>query len=653
MRFHLFGASILMSSSGSNDDLKSEITRLREAANRLEELLFLREGRRSIAEAAWYVDNLAACRRAGVAWLPDWPHACAKPPFASDDDARLPVTSALLELPEDDQLNRLCSLARTSFNLVFTCVDLVSKDSVHVIARDLRYPPMQDLISAPRELTYCNWVAVKNDVLVIPDLSNDKATADHFICTQFGIKFWAGAPLRTSTGVVIGTLCVMDDKPRLNFTDEQSALLQLFATSAANSLEVSLLRKKKDTFRQHVLYNMSHELRTPIHSIMSDCEVLSASVAPHEKVQAIEEIAHQSTALLSIVNDMLDVLRLEANQLTKQVAAFSLQDIVLQSERAFTQHTLNFRVDNVFKGLSCVGDGHKTQQILNALLSNAIKFGGRDSSPLVEIDFHFDGVVASPSKSHYHRYTPVAASVSAQPSVYVRVIDHGKGIPNNSLHELFHSDHQHGGLGLILCQGLIRLLDGQLMVESLAGDGSVFHVIIPMTLQPIPESPSAPQRSRSSPSPLSTGADRSITRVLVVDDNMVNLKVAERLLRGSQFAVVCVDSAELCLQRMLIKDDPFEVVLMDVQMPIMDGVECTKHIRLMDEPACRAIVIAATASAADVRGLDCFDDVMEKPFSRAQLVNTMTRHLLRRRLRSFAPLHRTLTAEHNTDKTSQ
>jgi signal transduction histidine kinase/ActR/RegA family two-component response regulator len=320
---------------------------------------------------------------------------------------------------------------------------------------------------------------------------------------------------------------------------------------------------------------ISHELRTPISAIMAGAARLHGEAPDASaKVQA-QLIADAGGLMRGLLNDLLDFSRLEAGRMSVEKEPFNLRQTIADTVRLWrpeaTRKGLRLRV----KGAAALprwvaGDAMRLRQVLNNLLSNALKFTTRGEitvSPRVEIEGSL--VLLS-----------------------IEVSDTGPGIPEASLARLFTPFEQlsdaiarhHGGsgLGLVISRELARLMGGDLTASSSAGQGARFTLSAKLEIADAPANTSSPPQI----------AD---LRVLVVDDHLVNRRALELVLEPLGVRATLAESAEQALE--LLRSEVFDVVLMDVYMPGMDGRAATRILRASGGPNQNAPVIAVTASA--------------------------------------------------------
>ena len=362
------------------------------------------------------------------------------------------------------------------------------------------------------------------------------------------------------------------------------------------------------------LANMSHEIRTPMNGVLGMAEVLMTEDLPDKIHEGIGAITQSARSLLAILNDILDFSKLEAGRMKLSPQVFSPADLlaeVLQLMR-FTAESKGLEIRVLCAPETpgwLMGDSLRIRQILLNLTGNAIKFTPR-------------GCV--------HIAAETIAGNDDQATIRFSVRDTGIGIPADRRLRLFAPFVQVDdsparkfggtGLGLSISKALSELMGGSLDCVSSTGAGSTFWftLTLPISAPPVSEAPVAGNALLV----LSGGA-----RVLVAEDNRINQEVISGMLAKLGCESVVAGDGREAVER--IQREDFDFVLMDCQMPNMDGYEATKAIRGLDGPKSRIPILALTANAFEEDRKRCLevgmDDYLSKPVALADLARTLQR----------------------------
>jgi PAS domain S-box-containing protein len=373
--------------------------------------------------------------------------------------------------------------------------------------------------------------------------------------------------------------------------------------------------------KSQFLATMSHEIRTPMNGILGMAQLLmDGDLSEAERLDYVRTLINSGQTLLALLNDILDLSKVEAGKMELHPVDFSAVQVCEEVAKLFSECAGN-------KGLSLAvawagpegqryqADAIRIRQMLANLVNNGIKFTERGSVSICGRE---------------------VSRQDGQVLLEFAVTDTGSGIPVDKQSLLFKtfsqvdSSHtrQHGGsgLGLSIVRLLAELMGGEVAFESTVGTGSTFLFRVSADLLAAGAEGRDEERRMASPPSVPSGKP---LRILVVEDNRVNSMVVEAMLRKLGYQPITVGNGEAALAAIASPEADFQLVLMDCQMPIMDGYEATRRIRQreMEQDLPRLPVIALTAGVYEDEQAHCkaagMDDFVAKPVDRARLQATL------------------------------
>lgn len=367
------------------------------------------------------------------------------------------------------------------------------------------------------------------------------------------------------------------------------------------------------------LSTMSHEIRTPMNAIIGMTNLLVKDNPREDQLEQLEILDFSAKTLLSLINDVLDFSKIESGKIELEKVDFDLRHLlrsILESFRFNTEKKgikLDLEIDD---GLTEIlrGDPSRLTQILNNLVGNAVKFTEEGS------------VTIRASKLE---------DINGEMRLEFRVIDTGVGISEDKQDKIFESFTQERadttrvfggtGLGLTISKKLIDLMNGTIRVESEKGEGSTFIVEVELE-----KGDEEKVEKIHAPGQLDIESLEGI-RVLLVEDNAINQKVMTRFLEKWDIKISVANNGEEAL-KMAAKEN-YHVILMDLQMPVMDGYQASQQIRALDDPRRRNVpIIALTAAALKEVKEKVFasgmNDFITKPFNPVELQNKLEHYVI-------------------------
>lgn len=474
--------------------------------------------------------------------------------------------------------------------------------------------------------------------------SNLELTPDHPMA-ELGVNTYLGAPLLDGKNNVIGTLCLLHNGP-MEELELAKSFLQVFASrsaaelkrhqaeqalcSAYDNLEARIqqrtieLQQAKETAevanraKSTFLAKISHELRTPLNAILGFTQVMAQDgELSAEQNRSLEIIDTSGAHLLDLINNILEFTKLETGYASLQPSDVELPKL-LQGLGSMMQ--LKAQERGLELKIACAPntpqhvsiDVSKLRQIILNLLDNAIKYT------------HQGQVIL--------RAYPIIQTDTVQ--LGVEICDTGRGISPSEQQKMFNPFYQSGalstvhdaseqgvGLGLAICQGLIKTMGGTLRYQSKLGEGTTFYIHLPVAIsQPAPPPDTSPPGALH-PSPPPAGCE-----ILVVEDAPTNRLLLKHILGRAGFEVREAENGQQAIEQW--QSSRPALILMDIQMPVMNGYDATAYIKQHDP---ELPIIALTASTFDAQLEEIFSvgcsACIHKPFDRKHLLRTINEHL--------------------------
>jgi len=418
----------------------------------------------------------------------------------------------------------------------------------------------------------------------------------------YGMSHTLSRPLKRLAGAA--DRGQIKDQPlgRLNEINSLTLSLQRMVLILEESTAVA---EKATQAKDEFLASMSHELRTPLSSIIGNSELLKEREQDEDKQQIIQSIERSGRGQLALVNDILDMSKIQSGKFDIDEHPYDLSLLLTDLEQTFSTQARNIGLKFIVvqekpEVMELLGDVQRVQQILMNLMSNGLKFTDKGE---------------------------VRLTVSVQEGVLVfQVKDSGIGMSPEVLQRLFRSFQQADssisrrfggtGLGLYISQNLAGLMDGKIEVSSEEGVGSTFTLTLPY------QQSDRPVKSTVEKEKQLVSNEQIAGHVLIAEDTPELQLLERRILEGVGVTVTVANNGEEAVE--LSKSHSFDLILMDMQMPVMDGIEATREIRAAGNTipiiALTANVMQAHRDAFNAAGCD---DFLGKPINRQKLLQLL------------------------------
>ena len=387
---------------------------------------------------------------------------------------------------------------------------------------------------------------------------------------------------------------------------------KLEAESAQKSAEKA--NRAKTTF----LNNMSHDMRTPMNAIMGFTNLAKKNIQDTEKIEDyLTKINVAGDHLLSLINDVLDMSRIESGKIELEQSPMSIQDMLDEINTIMVgdmkEHGLDFTVSNTIEHDFVECDRLRLKQVIINLLSNAMKFTPEGGSVTIGIS------ETGGDKADIGSYKIVVedTGIGMSPDFCKKVFEAFERERTSTV-----SGIQGTGLGMSITKKLVDMMGGDISVESEVGVGSTFTIEIPLRKCETASKQAAEEAESASAEEITLEG----VRVLLVDDNAMNVEIAEVILSEYGMIIDTADDGTTAVSK--VRQNDYDIVLMDIQMQVMDGYEATKMIRNMNEPKkSRVPIIAMTANVFEEDRRVAFDVGMNghiaKPFDVDKMIETI------------------------------
>lgn len=431
----------------------------------------------------------------------------------------------------------------------------------------------------------------------------------------FSSQFYSGNLTMKVVFVVLSTLIFFFVAEGLLREKKGAVSKGINAKERENLLNAKEKAESSNRAKSIFLANMSQEIRTPMNGIIGMSDILSLTKLTEEQKEYLDIIKFSSSTLLAILNDIMDFARIEAGNFKLDKVRFNLKDLMNQTckimegnaKKKKLEMTINISEDDDYE---VCGDPLRMKQVMVNLLSNAIKYTEKGS---IELD------VALKSKSE-------------KKAVYiVKVKDTGVGISKDKIDDIFESfatenksekmTYKGKGLGLAIVKSIVDHMHGKISVNSKVDKGTEFVCTLPFDLQE-----DEVEIIEVSKEPEKTKKDK--LKILVAEDNFVNQRLVKELLRRQGYNVDIVENGLKLFE--VMEKNKYDVILMDVQMPVMDGLEATSIIREIEKETGGHIpIIGITAYSMKADRDRCLeagmDDYLAKPFSKEEFYKKIER----------------------------
>lgn len=533
-------------------------------------------------------------------------------------------------LPHNEQL-RLSALKR--YNILDTLPENVFDDAVKLVSYICGVPIAHisfiddtrqwfkseigiGISEVPRDISFCRYTIMDSALVEIPDTHlNQRFKKDPNVTGGFKVRFYAGIPLTTPDGFNIGTICAIDYVPK-ELNDHQRNALSIIAKHIIDELELrttntelniqTKIAQKAVLAKDSFLANTSHEIRTPLNAIIGFTDLLAKTKLDNVQREYIDNVQKAGENLLLIIDDILDLSKIESGNLTINAHPFNLKNTlkhVYDLLKVKVQHNVDFNL-YIDAGLPdiVIGDSGRLNQILVNLTGNALKF-----TEAGEVSIFAKKVEET------DQYFTIRFSVK----------DSGIGIAADKLSTIFErftqaeesTTRRFGGtgLGLNIVKQLVALHGAEIHVASEQGCGSEFFFELNYAKT---------NRIETITQTLLEDYPHQL-RILLCEDNILNQKLMKSIMHNLGFTLDIAENGEEGIDFLSKKE--FDLVLMDIQMPVKDGYQTTEYIRNVMKSTIP--IIAMTAHSLTGEQERCYKQGMnaylKKPFKQTELIEAI------------------------------